>query len=116
MLNKQFFDDISVKISDAIANSPIKDVEQNIKAILGSAFNRLDLVTREEFDIQQQVLLKTREKLAELEAKVNEIATLVQPEQQAKDPSPEQHLAENISPADVSSSAETTAENDQTSV
>ena len=116
MLNKQFFDDISVKISDAFANSPIKDVEQNIKAILGSAFNRLDLVTREEFDIQQQVLLKTREKLAELEAKVNEIAALVQPEQQAKDLSPEQHLAENISPSDTPSSAETTAENDQTSV
>lgn len=116
MLNKQFFDDISVKISDAIANSPIKDVEQNIKAILGSTFNRLDLVTREEFDIQQQVLLKTREKLAELEAKVNEIASLGHPEQQANDLSPEQHLAENISPSDAPSSAETTAENNQTSV
>lgn len=116
MLNKQFFDDISVKISDAIANSPIKDMEQNIKAILGSAFNRLDLVTREEFDIQQQVLLKTREKLAELEAKVNEIVALGQPEQQANNFSPEQHLAENISSAEVPSSAETTAENDQTSV
>ena len=116
MLNKQFFDDISVKISDAIANSPIKDVEQNIKAILGSAFNRLDLVTREEFDIQQQVLLKTREKLAELEAKVNEIAALGHPEQPAKDLSPEQHLAESISPSDAPSSAETTAENNQISV
>ena len=116
MLNKQFFDDISVKISDAIANSPIKDVEQNIKAILGSAFNRLDLVTREEFDIQQQVLLKTREKLAELEAKVNEIAALGHHEQTPKDLKPEQHLAESISPSDAPSSAETTAENDQTSV
>lgn len=70
MLNKKLFDDISSKISDTIANSPIKDVEQNIKAILTSTLSRLNLVTREEFEIQQQVLLKTREKLAELEAQV----------------------------------------------
>jgi ubiquinone biosynthesis accessory factor UbiK len=74
MLNKNFFDDISSKISDTIANSPIKDMEQNIKAILSSAFTRLNLVTREEFDIQQQLLLKTREKLAELEAEVTTLA------------------------------------------
>ncbi|MCO6505276.1 MAG: accessory factor UbiK family protein [Snodgrassella sp.] len=74
MLNKNFFDDISSKISDTIANSPIKDMEQNIKAILSSAFTRLNLVTREEFDIQQQLLLKTREKLAQLEAEVTALA------------------------------------------
>lgn len=74
MLNKKLFDDISSKISDTIANSPIKDVEQNIKAILTSTFSRLNLVTREEFEIQQQVLLKTREKLAELEAQVTALA------------------------------------------
>lgn len=74
MLNKKLFDDISSKISDTIANSPIKDVEQNIKAILTSTLSRLNLVTREEFEIQQQVLLKTREKLAEVEAQVTALA------------------------------------------
>ena len=74
MLNKKLFDDISSKISDTIANSPIKDVEQNIKAILTSTLSRLNLVTREEYEIQQQVLLKTREKLAELEAQVTALA------------------------------------------
>lgn len=74
MLNKKLFDDISSKISDTIANSPIKDVEQNIKAILTSTLSRLNLVTQEEFEIQQQVLLKTREKLAELEAQVTALA------------------------------------------
>lgn len=74
MLNKKLFDDISSKISDTIANSPIKDVEQNIKSILTSTLSRLNLVTREEFEIQQQVLLKTREKLAELEAQVTALA------------------------------------------
>ena len=41
--------------------------------MLGSAFNKMDLVTREEFDIQQQVLIKTRTKLAELEARLDKL-------------------------------------------
>lgn len=41
-----------------------------MKTLLGSTFGKLDLVTREEFDIQQQVLIKTREKLAALEARL----------------------------------------------
>lgn len=69
MFGKQLFEEVSSKISETIANSPAKDMEKNVKAMLGSAFNRMDLVTREEFDIQQQVLIKTRTKLAELEAR-----------------------------------------------
>lgn len=41
-----------------------------MKTLLGSTFSKLDLVTREEFNIQQQVLVKTREKLATLEARL----------------------------------------------
>lgn len=70
MLGKKLFDEIANKLGDTIDNSPVKDVEKNVKSMLGSAFNRMDLITREEFDIQQQVLLKTREKLAELEARI----------------------------------------------
>ena len=66
MFGKQLFEEVSSKISETIANSPAKDMEKNVKAMLGSAFNRMDLVTREEFDIQQQVLIKTRTKLAEI--------------------------------------------------
>ncbi|PIT38468.1 accessory factor UbiK family protein [Snodgrassella alvi] len=77
MLSKKFFDDISEKLGDTISNSPIKDMEKNVKSMLGSAFNRMDLITREEFDIQQQVLLKTREKLAELESRVIALETLL---------------------------------------
>lgn len=73
MIGKKFFDELSAKLGDTIDNSPVKDVEKNVKAMLGSAFNRMDLVTRDEFDIQQQVLLKTREKLAELEARLAEL-------------------------------------------
>lgn len=70
MLGKKLFDEMANKLGDTIDNSPVKDVEKNVKALMGSAFTRMDLITREEFDIQQQVLLKTREKLAELEARI----------------------------------------------
>jgi ubiquinone biosynthesis accessory factor UbiK len=70
MLNPKFLDDISAKINQAIAQSPAKDMEKNLRAVLASAFSRLNLVTREEFDVQQEVLLRTREKLAALEARL----------------------------------------------
>ncbi|MBI3524532.1 MAG: accessory factor UbiK family protein [Betaproteobacteria bacterium] len=70
MLNTQFLDDISSRLSQLIAASPARDIEKNARALLASAFARLDLVTREEFDIQAAVLAGTREKLSALEARV----------------------------------------------
>ena len=70
MLAKQILDELAGKIGNAIAESPVKDVEKNVKTLLGSTFGKLDLVTREDFDIQQQVLIKTREKLATLQARL----------------------------------------------
>lgn len=68
-----FFDDMQAKINKAIENSPAKDIEKNVKAMLTSGFAKLDLVTREEFEVQAQVLAKTRAKLEELEARVAEL-------------------------------------------
>ena len=65
-----FFNDLQSKITQAIENSPAKDIEKNVKAMMSQGFSKLDLVTREEFDIQAQVLAKTRAKLEELESKV----------------------------------------------
>ena len=65
-----FFNDLQSKITQAIENSPAKDIEKNVKAMMSQGFSKLDLVTREEFDIQTQVLAKTRAKLEELESKV----------------------------------------------
>jgi BMFP domain-containing protein YqiC len=65
-----FFDDMQAKINKAIENSPAKDIEKNVKAMLSSGFAKLDLVTREEFEIQSQVLAKTRARLEQLEARV----------------------------------------------
>jgi BMFP domain-containing protein YqiC len=70
MLNPNLFDDISSRLSQLAAASPARDIEKNARALLTSAFARLDLVTREEFDIQAKVLARTREKLTALEARV----------------------------------------------
>jgi BMFP domain-containing protein YqiC len=53
-----------------MAASPARDVERNLKAAMTGLLAKLDLVTREEFDVQAQVLTRTREKLQELEARL----------------------------------------------
>jgi BMFP domain-containing protein YqiC len=80
MLKDKLFDEIANKISDVIAASPAKDVEKNVRAMMASAFTKLDLVTREEFEIQQDVLVKTREKLAELENRIALLEKTVAPD------------------------------------
>jgi len=73
MINQKFFEDLSGKLNQAVANSPAKDFEKNARALLAQGFAKLDLVTREEFDIQSQVLARAREQLAELEKRVAEL-------------------------------------------
>ncbi|NHZ60851.1 accessory factor UbiK family protein [Massilia genomosp. 1] len=65
-----FFNDLQGKINQAIESSPAKDIEKNVKSMMTQGFSKLDLVTREEFDIQAQVLAKTRAKLEALELRV----------------------------------------------
>jgi BMFP domain-containing protein YqiC len=71
----QFFNDMQAKMQQVLENSPAKDIEKNVKAMMSQGFAKLDLVTREEFDIQAQVLAKTRSKLEALEARVLELET-----------------------------------------
>ena len=59
-------------IPPGIKNLP-KDLERNFKSILQQSLSKLDLVTREEFDIQMKVLARTRAKLQALEEKLNEL-------------------------------------------
>jgi BMFP domain-containing protein YqiC len=73
MLNAKIIEDISSKLSAVANSSPAKDVEKNMRALLAQGFTKLDLVTREEFDVQTQVLARTREKLAALEKLVAEL-------------------------------------------
>lgn len=68
-----FFNDLQARINQVLESSPAKDLEKNMKAMLNQGFSKLDLVTREEFEIQTQVLAKTRAKLEALEARVAEL-------------------------------------------
>jgi BMFP domain-containing protein YqiC len=62
--------DMQNKVGDAIRNSPAQEIEKNVRAMMNQGFQKMDLVTREEFELQTKVLAKTREKLEALEAKV----------------------------------------------
>ncbi|MFZ6673003.1 accessory factor UbiK family protein [Undibacterium sp. Xuan67W] len=75
MSKPDFFNEIQSKINQVLENSPAKDIEKNVKAMMSQGFSKLDLVTREEFDIQAQVLAKTRAKLDALEARIAELET-----------------------------------------
>ena len=75
MFDSKFFEDLNARIAEVIAASPAKDIEKNMKAMLTAMFARLDLVTREEFDVQVAVLQRTREKLEALEARLAQDGT-----------------------------------------
>ena len=70
MKNLAFIEDISNKIREVISNSAAGDLEKNIHALLQSMFTKLELVSREEFDVQAEILRQTKEKLAALEKQI----------------------------------------------
>jgi len=67
MLNNEKLKEISNKIREIVKDSPLPDIEKNIDALLKGMFTKMELVTREEFDVQTEVLKRTRQKLEELE-------------------------------------------------
>jgi BMFP domain-containing protein YqiC len=73
MINPTVLDELAAKLSQLMATSPAKDLEKNGRALLGSVFARLDLVTREEYEVQREVLARTRDKLAALERRIAEL-------------------------------------------
>ena len=73
MFNSEKINEISIKINEMIKSSPLVDVEKNINALIKSAFTKMELVSREEFDVQAEVLRNAREKLVLLQAKLAEL-------------------------------------------
>jgi len=73
MLSLEKINELSIKIKEIISSSPLGDVEKNIHALLKGALTKLELVTREEFDVQAEVLRSTKEKLSQLETKLAEL-------------------------------------------
>jgi BMFP domain-containing protein YqiC len=64
-------EDLQSRIAQLLAQSPAKDLEQNVRALLRQGFSRLDLATREELDLQTELLSRARARLSELEARVS---------------------------------------------
>ena len=72
-MDSKLLDDLNRRVKDLVDASPARDIEKNLRALMSSTFSRLDLVTREEFDVQQELLQRTREKLEQMEVKVAEL-------------------------------------------
>lgn len=70
MQTPAFLEDLQQRIAALLAGSPAADLQKNLKALLAQQFTRLDLVTREEFEIQRALLERAREKIDALEARV----------------------------------------------
>jgi ubiquinone biosynthesis accessory factor UbiK len=73
MIDKRLLDELGERISDALRNSPAQDIEKNLRALLAAWFDRLDLLLREDFDVQKKLLERAQAKLAELEARIAEL-------------------------------------------
>ena len=72
-VNDKLLGDLAARLAELAAQNPARDFERNTRALLAAAFAKLDLVPREEYDVQVQVLARLREKLAALEARVAEL-------------------------------------------
>jgi BMFP domain-containing protein YqiC len=73
MNEKRLFDELGDRIQEALRDSPAQDLEKNLRALLAAWFDRLDLVLREDFDVQKKLLQRAQAKLAELEARIAEL-------------------------------------------
>lgn len=69
-MNEKILSELSRRLAELAQSHPGKDLEHNVRALLSGALSRLDLVSRDEYDVQAQVLARTREKLEALEARV----------------------------------------------
>jgi hypothetical protein len=72
-MNERFLSELSARLAAVAAENPARELEKNFRGMLSAAFARMDLVTREEYDVQVQVLARAREKLAQLEARLAEL-------------------------------------------
>jgi BMFP domain-containing protein YqiC len=66
-----WFEEVQKNVSDLIARSPAADIERNVKGFMGQAFNRMDLITREEFDIQADLLARSLVRIEALETQLH---------------------------------------------
>jgi hypothetical protein len=75
MIDRRLFEDLGNRIEEALRNSPAQDIGKNVRALLASWFDRMDLVLREDFEVQKKLLERAQARLAELEQRVAELET-----------------------------------------
>jgi hypothetical protein len=73
MIDRRLFEDLGERINEAFRNSPAQDIEKNVRALLASWFDRMDLVLREDFEVQKKIIEGAQARLAALEARVAEL-------------------------------------------
>ena len=73
MIDTKIFEDFAQKVSGLIASSPAADIEKNVRSMMSSFFSKLDLVTRDEFDTQANVLARTRQLVDQLTTRLDEL-------------------------------------------
>jgi BMFP domain-containing protein YqiC len=77
MKSNPWFEQLQQNVSKLVAKSPVADVEKNVRAVMGSAFNKMDLVTREDFDTQSDLLRRTTERVSALESQIRALETRI---------------------------------------
>ena len=69
----QLLDELGARLTQLFGSSPAREMEKNVKALLQATFSKLELVSREEFEVQREMLARSRDKLQQLEARVAEL-------------------------------------------
>jgi len=75
MDQQAFLQDMQRRLAELFRSSPAADLERNVKAMLAQSFQRMDLVTRDEFDIQAELVARLRQRVEALEARLAEQTT-----------------------------------------
>ncbi len=73
MEKKNIFEDLQSRINQVIDSSPVKDIEKNVRALITQALSRLDIVTREEFDLQAMTINQLREQISLLQTHLTKL-------------------------------------------
>jgi BMFP domain-containing protein YqiC len=73
MIDRTLFEELNERVGEALRNSPVQDVERNLRALLAAWLDRLDVVLREDFEVQKKLLERAQAKLADLERRIAEL-------------------------------------------
>ena len=79
MIDRQLINELGRKVSQSLRDSPAADVEKNLRVLLSGFFDRLELVPREDFDVQRKLLERAQARLLALEARVADLETRQSP-------------------------------------